>query len=230
MKGAMTPMKVAVLVFPGTTCDADLIHALQDTLDCEAERVWHDTKSLTGFDLIALPGGFSYGDYIRCGAVAALSDCIPALKDAAAAGAPILGIGNGFQILTEIGLLPGAFLRNRQMAFICDTVQVKIENNSTRFTSAYEKNETITLPIASHTGNYYADEATLQALRDQNRIVFTYQDNPNGSAADIAGIINESGNVLGMMPHPERAVERLLGSEDGLRLFRSILNTWREAR
>ena len=223
-------MKVAVLVFPGTTGDADLIHALQAVPDCEVERVWHDTKSLAGFDLIALPGGFSYGDYIRPGAVAALSACIPALKDAAADSVSILGIGNGFQILTEIGLLPGAFLRNQQMEFICDTVQVTVTNNTTRFTSEYEQNETVTLPIAHHTGNYYADEATLQQLRAQNRIVFTYQDNPNGSAADIAGILNEGGNVLGMMPHPERAVEPLLGSEDGLRLFQSILNTWREGQ
>jgi len=223
-------MKVAVLVFPGTTCDTDLVHALQTVSDYEIERVWHDSKLLAGFDLIALPGGFSYGDYIRPGAVAALSDCISALKDAAAAGVSILGIGNGFQLLTEIGLLPGAFLRNRQMEFICDTVQLTVTNNATRFTTAYAQNETITLPIAHHTGNYYADENTLQKLREQNRIVFTYQDNPNGSAANIAGILNESGNVLGMMPHPERAVEPLLGSEDGLRLFRSILNAWREGR
>ena len=228
MKGASTSMKCAVLVFPGSTCDTDLYHALRDTLGCAVELVWHDTKSLAGFDAIAVPGGFSYGDYIRCGAVAALSDCIPALKEAAAAGVPILGIGNGFQILTEIGLLPGAFLRNQDMEFICDTVQLTVENNSTRFTGAYEQGETITLPIAHHTGRYYADEKTLQTLRAQNRIVFTYQDNPNGSLADIAGILNESGNVLGMMPHPERAVECLLGSEDGRGLFQSILNAWRE--
>jgi len=220
-------MKFAVVVFPGTTGDADMVHAITDTLGCDADYVRYDTNTLDDFDAIVLPGGFSYGDYLRCGALASVSHIIPAIKAAADASKPILGVGNGFQILTEIGLLPGALIRNRDMKFICGHRSLTVENADTGFTNQYSQGETITLPIAHGWGNYYADERTLAALQADSRIVFTYQDNPDGSAENIAGIVNESGNVLGMMPHPERAVERLLGSDDGVRLFQSILHTWR---
>jgi len=219
-------MKFAVIVFPGS-CDVDMYQVIGDVLGADAAYVRHDASSLDGFDGILLPGGFSYGDYLRAGALAGHADIIPAIKEAASAGKPVLGVCNGFQILTEIGLLPGAFLRNRGMKFICDTVTLRVENAATMFTSEYAQGEQIRIPIAHGKGNYYADEQTLNTLKAQNRIVFTYEDNPNGSARNIAGIVNEGGNVLGMMPRPERAVERLLGSDDGLRLFQSILHTWR---
>ncbi|MCL2225311.1 MAG: phosphoribosylformylglycinamidine synthase subunit PurQ [Defluviitaleaceae bacterium] len=216
-------MKYAVIVFPGSNCDVDMFHAVKDALGCEAEYVWHDETSLDGFDGVLLPGGFSYGDYLRCGAMSALSNIIPAVKQAAADGKPILGVCNGFQILTEIGLLPGVLLRNRGMKFICRPTELQVENNNTIFTNLYEKGELVNIPIAHGEGNYCADEKTLAQLKADNRIVFTYAENPNGSAENIAGIINERGNVLGMMPHPERAVEDLLGGTGGLKLFKSIL-------
>ncbi|MCL2828305.1 MAG: phosphoribosylformylglycinamidine synthase subunit PurQ [Oscillospiraceae bacterium] len=220
-------MKFAVVVFPGSTGDADMAHAIRDVLGCDADYVRHDGSTLDGFDAIVLPGGFSYGDYLRCGALAGVSAIIPAIKAAADASKPILGVGNGFQILTEIGLLPGALIRNRDTKFICGPAVLTVENADIGFTNKYNPRETITLPIAHGWGSYYADENTLATLKANNRIVFTYQDNPDGSAENIAGIVSEGGNVLGMMPHPERAVERLLGSDDGLRLFQSILQTWR---
>lgn len=222
-------MKTAVIVFPGSNCDQDMYYAIKDGLHEPVEYVWHTERSLDGFDAIMIPGGFSYGDYLRSGAIARFSNIMPAVIQAAKDGKPVLGVCNGFQILLEAGLLPGAMLRNKALKFVCETARLKVENNHTLFTSAYEKNEVIRIPIAHGEGNYYCDDETLKMLQDQHRIVFTYAgSNPNGSRANIAGIINESGNVLGMMPHPERAADALLGSDDGLRLFQSILTHWRE--
>lgn len=223
-------MKFAVLVFPGSNCDIDMYHAIKDELGEEVEFVWHSETDLSSFDGILVPGGFSYGDYLRCGAMANQSNIMSEVKKAAEAGKPVLGVCNGFQILTEAGLLPGALLRNKNLKFMCRPVQLKVENNQTFFTSQYEQGEIITVPIAHGEGNYYCDEETLQKLKENNQIVFTYSgENPNGSLEDIAGIINERGNVLGMMPHPERAVDALVGGADGLRLFKSIVKQWRES-
>jgi len=223
-------MKFAVLVFPGSNCDLDMFHAIKDELGEEVEYVWHDTKDLSGFDGILLPGGFSYGDYLRCGAIAQFSNVMNEVKKAAEAGKPVLGICNGFQILTEAGLLPGALLRNKNLKFMCRTVELTVENNETMFTSGYSNKEVIKVPIAHGEGNYTCDAETLASLKANNQIVFTYTtDNPNGSVENIAGIVNERGNVLGMMPHPERAVHELIGGTDGLALFKSIVKQWRES-
>ena len=223
-------MRFAVIVFPGSNCDVDMFHAIQDELGEEVEYVWHDETDLSGFDGILIPGGFSYGDYLRCGAIARFSNIMSEVVKAAEAGKPILGVCNGFQILTEAGLLPGALLRNKNLKFMCRTVSLKVENNATLFTNQYSKGELLNIPIAHGEGNYYCDEETLNQLKANNQIVFTYAgENPNGSMEDIAGIVNERGNVLGMMPHPERAVDELLGSADGLALFKSIVKQWREA-
>lgn len=222
-------MKFAVLVFPGSNCDIDMYHAIKDELGEEVEYVWHTATDLSGFDGVLVPGGFSYGDYLRCGAMANQSNIMAEVKKAADAGKPVLGVCNGFQILTEAGLLPGALLRNKNLKFMCRTVQLKVENNNTLFTNQYEQGQIINIPIAHGEGNYYCDEETLQSLKDNNQIVFTYSgDNPNGSLEDIAGIINERGNVLGMMPHPERAVDALVGGADGLAVFKSIVKQWRK--
>lgn len=222
-------MKFAVIVFPGSNCDVDMFHAIQDELGEEVEYVWHDAENLDEFDGILLPGGFSYGDYLRTGAIARFSKAMQAVMKAAEEGKPVLGVCNGFQILLEAGLLPGAMRRNASLSFICKPVQLNVANNQTMFTADYKEGETITIPVAHGEGNYYCDEETLAQLKAKRQIVFTYQQNPNGSLEDIAGIINERGNVLGMMPHPERAVDELLGSADGLKLFQSIVKTWREA-
>jgi len=222
-------VKFAVIVFPGSNCDVDMYHAIKDELGEEVEYVWHDETDLSGFDGILLPGGFSYGDYLRSGAIARFSNVMKEVVKAAEAGKPVLGVCNGFQILLEVGLLPGAMKRNENLKFMCRPVNLKVENNETAFTSAYEKDEVISIPIAHGEGNYYCDEQTLQTLKENNQIVFTYEKNPNGSLVDIAGITNERGNVLGMMPHPERAVDELLGSADGLKLFQSIVKNWRES-
>lgn len=223
-------MKFAVLVFPGSNCDLDMYHAIKDELGEEAEYVWHDATDLSAYDGVLVPGGFSYGDYLRCGAMANQSNVMKEVKKAAEAGKPVLGICNGFQILTEAGLLPGALLRNRDLKFICRTVELKVENNDTLFTNGYAANEVIHIPIAHGEGNYYCDDATLQSLKENNQIVFTYNgENPNGSLENIAGIVNERGNVLGMMPHPERAVSKVVGGADGLALFKSIVKQWRES-
>ncbi|MEC1179780.1 phosphoribosylformylglycinamidine synthase subunit PurQ [Metasolibacillus meyeri] len=222
-------MKFAVLVFPGSNCDIDMYHAIKDELGEEVEYVWHTETSLEGFDGALVPGGFSYGDYLRCGAMANQSNIMTALKEFAAQGKPVLGVCNGFQILTEAGLLPGALLRNKNLKFMCRTVQLKVENHNTLFTNQYEANEVINIPIAHGEGNYYCDEETLAKLKANNQVVFTYSgDNPNGSLADIAGIVNEQGNVLGMMPHPERAANEIVGGADGLKLFKSIVKQWGE--
>ncbi|MGX7245744.1 phosphoribosylformylglycinamidine synthase subunit PurQ [Enterococcus quebecensis] len=224
-------MKFAVIVFPGSNCDMDLLWAVKDILGEDAEYVRHDADSLDGFDGVLIPGGFSYGDYLRCGAIARFSKIINEIVRFADEGKPVFGTCNGFQILTEAGLLPGVLLRNESLHFVCKTVRLKVENNQTNFTSDYQKDDLIRLPIAHGEGNYYCDEATLETLKENQQIVFTYADeNPNGSLENIAGIINEKGNVLGMMPHPERAVEALLGSEDGVRLFRSIVKNYGKAR
>lgn len=218
-------MNCAVIVFPGSNCDRDMAHALEllpNTTVCFLSC--QETSELTDFDAVFLPGGFSYGDYLRTGALAAFTPIIPALKTFAAAGGLIVGICNGFQILTEIGLLPGALVKNRSLKFICKTTPLKIQNLNTHFTCAYKTAE-IQIPIAHAEGNYYCDDETYQSLIKNNQIVFTYMNNPNGSKGDIAGIINQQGNILGMMPHPERAVESLLGNTDGMLFFQSILET-----
>lgn len=222
-------MRFAVIKFPGSNCDLDMCHAINDVLGEEAEYVWHDEADLSGFDAVLVPGGFSFGDYLRCGAIARFSNIMKEVVKAAEAGKPVLGVCNGFQVLTEAGLLPGALLRNRDLKFMCRTVKLRVENNRTMFTSDYSEGQEIDIPIAHGEGNYFCDEETYSKLKENNQIVFTYSgDNPNGSVNDIAGIINERGNVLGMMPHPERAVESLLGSDDGLNVFKSIVNEWRE--
>ena len=221
-------MKFAVLVFPGSNCDVDMYHAIKDELGEEVEYVWHTATSLDGFDGALVPGGFSYGDYLRCGAMANQSNIMKALKEFAAAGKPVLGVCNGFQILTEAGLLPGALLRNKNLKFMCRPVTLTVENNNTLFTNEYAAGEQINIPIAHGEGNYYCDEETLATLQANKQIVFTYDNNPNGSLENIAGIINEQGNVLGMMPHPERAANEIVGGADGLKLFKSIVKQWRE--
>lgn len=221
-------MKFAVIVFPGSNCDVDMFHAIKDELGEKVDYVWHDTENLDEYDAILLPGGFSYGDYLRCGAISRFANAMKAVQKAAEQGKPILGVCNGFQILVESGLLPGALMRNENLKFMCRTVQLRVENNETMFTSQYEKNEIINIPIAHGEGNYYCDEETLKQLEENNQIAFRYVENPNGSVSDIAGIVNEKGNVLGMMPHPERAVDELLGGAEGLKVFQSILKQWRE--
>jgi phosphoribosylformylglycinamidine synthase len=223
-------MKFAVVVFPGSNCDIDCYKAVDQVLGEPVEYVWHTQSDLSGYDCIILPGGFSYGDYLRSGAIARFAPAMEAVRQAAEEGKPVLGICNGFQILLESGLLPGAMLHNKRLKFHCETVPLRVENNRTMFTRQYEEGEIIRIPIAHGEGNYYCDEATLKRLQAENRIVFRYADrNPNGSVDNIAGVVNERGNVLGMMPHPERAVLSLLGSEDGRRLFTSLLQSWRES-
>ncbi len=222
-------MKFAVIVFPGSNCDVDMYSAIKDELGSDVEYVWHAEKDLDRFDAILLPGGFSYGDYLRCGAIARFSNIMNEIKKAAEAGKPVLGVCNGFQILLEAGLLPGALRRNESLKFICRPVDLKVENNNTLFSNEYEQGEVISVPVAHGEGNYYCDEETLKKMQENKQIVFTYVDNPNGSLENIAGIINERGNVLGMMPHPERAVDELLGGADGLKVFKSIVKQWRES-
>ncbi|MCQ6277016.1 phosphoribosylformylglycinamidine synthase subunit PurQ [Bacillus sp. V3B] len=223
-------MKFAVIVFPGSNCDIDMYHAIKDELGEEVEYVWHDTESLEGFDGVLLPGGFSYGDYLRTGAIAQFSNIMKEVVKAANAGKPVLGVCNGFQILLEAGLLPGAMKRNESLKFICRPTDLKVVNNETMFSNVYQPNEVINIPIAHGEGNYHCDEETLAQLKKNNQIVFTYEGtNPNGSLENIAGITNGKGNVLGMMPHPERAVDELLGGADGLKLFQSIVKQWRES-
>ena len=217
-------MKIAVIVFPGSNCDIDLYEALHTVCDADVEYVSYKQDNLDGFDAVMLPGGFSYGDYLRCGAIARFSPIMPAVIEFAKNGKPVFGTCNGFQIFTEVGLLPGALKRNNSLKFVCKTVELTVENTNTPFTSLYKKGEKINLPIAHADGSYYADEELLAELEENGQVVFRYsKENPNGSLNDIAGITNKQGNVLGMMPHPERAVEMLLGNEDGLRVFKSLL-------
>lgn len=219
-------MKIAVIVFPGSNCDIDLYAALKDVCQAEVEYVSHQATSLAGFDAVMLPGGFSYGDYLRCGAIARFAKIMPEIVRFANEGKPVFGTCNGFQILTEAGLLPGALKRNDSLKFVCKTIELEVVNNQTPFTHQYQAGEKINLPIAHAEGSFFADAETLAKLEANKQVVFRYtSDNPNGSLNNIAGITNEAGNVLGMMPHPERAIEAILGNEDGLRLFTSLLTS-----
>lgn len=217
-------MKSAVIVFPGSNCDRDLAVAIRDVTGEAPAMIWHrETELPQGVRLIGVPGGFSYGDYLRSGAMAARSPIMRAVTDAANRGVAVLGVCNGFQVLTEAGLLPGALMRNAGIHFLCRDVALTVENSRSAFTSRYEAGETITVPIAHHDGNYTADPATLDRLEGEGRVAFRYAGEANGSARDIAGIINEAGNVLGMMPHPERAIEPAHGRTDGRRLFEGLV-------
>ncbi len=216
-------MKFAIIVFPGSNCDVDFYHAFKDGFGVDIEYVWHDTENIDEFDCIILPGGFSYGDYLRCGAVAGFSKVMEAVRHHAEKGKLLVGVCNGFQILTEMRLLPGALVRNQNLKFICNTVGIKVENNQTPFTNKCEKGQILNIPIAHGEGNYVADAETLKKLKEKGQILFTYSDNPNGSLLNIAGVCNEQGNVMGMMPHPERAYESILGNEDGRLILQSII-------
>ncbi|WP_333571748.1 phosphoribosylformylglycinamidine synthase subunit PurQ [Sphingomonas sp.] len=217
-------MKTAVIVFPGSNCDRDIAVALESVTGTKPHMVWHgDSELPEGLGLIALPGGFSYGDYLRCGAIAARSPVVKAVVEAANRGTPVIGICNGFQILTETGLLPGALMRNAGLDFVCRDVPLTVENAQSMFTSAYQAGETLSIPVAHHDGNYFADAETLDRLEGEGRVAFRYGRNINGSARGIAGVMNAAGNVLGMMPHPERKIEAAHGGTDGRRLFEGLL-------
>jgi phosphoribosylformylglycinamidine synthase len=217
-------MKSAVIVFPGSNCDRDMAVALREVTGQEPAMVWHgETELPAGTDLVAVPGGFSYGDYLRSGAMAANSPIMQAVKAAADRGVAVLGVCNGFQILTEAGLLPGALMRNAELAFVCRDVPLKVENSQSIFTSRYGAGEEIVIPVAHHDGYYTADDETLDRLEGEGRVAFRYLGPVNGSSRDIAGIVNDMGNVLGMMPHPERMIEPAHGRTDGRRLFEGIV-------
>lgn len=218
----MSKLKIAVLVFPGSNCDQDMYHAWKDVMGFDTQYVFHTESSLEQFDAVAVPGGFSYGDYLRCGAIARFSPIMQAVKLVADAGKPVIGVCNGFQILLEAGLLEGALMRNEGLSFICKPTLLRVVNTDCIFTSAYKTGQLINIPIAHGEGNYYCDEEMYQRLKCNSQIVFEYEQNPNGSSYNIAGITNKSGNVLGMMPHPERAVESLLELMDGRPVFESI--------
>ncbi|SLN70432.1 phosphoribosylformylglycinamidine synthase subunit PurQ [Ruegeria meonggei] len=215
-------MRAAVIVFPGSNCDRDLAVAFEQA-GFQVDMVWHKDAALPeGIDIVGVPGGFSYGDYLRCGAIAAQSPICQAVVDHTKRGGYAVGVCNGFQILTETGILPGALLRNAGLKYICKTVGLKVETSDSAFTQGYNAGDVIGIPIAHHDGNYFADDAILSTLRDQDRIAFTYTENPNGSAGDIAGILSENRRVLGMMPHPERAADEGHGGTDGTALFRAL--------
>jgi len=219
-------VKTAVIVFPGSNCDRDLAVALEAVTGKAPAMVWHGESQLPdGLGLIALPGGFSYGDYLRCGAIAARSPIVRAVVEAAERGTPVFGVCNGFQVLTETGLLPGALMRNEALDFVCRDVALTVENAQSAFTSRYEAGETIRIPVAHHDGNYNADSETLDRLEGEGRVAFRYAETVNGSARNIAGVLNAAGNVLGMMPHPERRIEAAHGGDDGRRLFEGLLET-----
>jgi phosphoribosylformylglycinamidine synthase subunit PurQ / glutaminase len=218
-------MKSAVIVFPASNCDRDAATALQDMTGKTPAMVWHQDSELPEVDLVVLPGGFAYGDYLRCGAMAAQSQVMKAIKAHAEKGGAVLGICNGFQVLTESGLLPGALMRNAGLKFVCKPVTLSVEETQSAFTRKYEKGQSVTFPVAHGEGNYYADGDTLDRLEGEGRVMFRYRDNPNGSARDIAGILNPKRNVLGLMPHPERMVDPTTGGTDGRALFQS----WIEA-
>lgn len=216
-------MKSAVIVFPGSNCDRDMASAIERITGQAPAMVWHrETELPAGVDLVAVPGGFSYGDYLRSGAMASRSPVMAAVGAAAERGVAVLGVCNGFQVLTESGLLPGALMRNAGIHFVCRDVALEVANTDSIFTSRYAKGERITVPVAHHDGNYFADAATLDALEGEGRVAFRYAEEVNGSARNIAGVLNARGNVLGMMPHPERAIEQAHGNTDGARLFESL--------
>ncbi|MFQ5901032.1 MAG: phosphoribosylformylglycinamidine synthase subunit PurQ [Thermodesulfobacteriota bacterium] len=226
-------MKFGIIVFPGSNCDHDCYHVVKHVLGQEAEFIWHKDRDLKGVQCIILPGGFSYGDYLRPGTIARFSPVIEEIAGFANRGGLVLGICNGFQILVETGFLPGALIRNSSLRFICDTVYIKVDSNKPRFVSDYKRGDILRMPIAHNDGNYFLDNETLKEIEDQDRIVFRYSGpagevtdefNPNGAVGNIAGVCNKAGNVLGMMPHPERCSEAILGGEDGRAVFESIVN------
>jgi phosphoribosylformylglycinamidine synthase len=216
-------MRFGVIVFPGSNCDHDAFYAVGTNLGQPVEYIWHDSSTLGSVDAVILPGGFAYGDYLRCGAIAKFSPVMKAVRQFASDGGLVLGVCNGFQILVEAGLLPGALIRNRGLKFICREVRLTVETTNSPFTSAARKGQTLRMPIAHGEGCYFADERTLDELEAEDRIAFRYDGNPNGSLRDIAGILSRERNVMGMMPHPERATEPLMGSSDGLTVFQSML-------
>ncbi|MBI2067294.1 MAG: phosphoribosylformylglycinamidine synthase subunit PurQ [Deltaproteobacteria bacterium] len=218
-------MNFGIVLFPGTNCDRDTFHVLKNILRQKVRYLWHKETDLSGVDCIILPGGFSYGDYLRTGAIARFSPIMKEVVRHARGGGLVLGICNGFQILCEVELLPGVLMRNANLQFICETVSLKVENTNARFTQSYLPGSIVWMPIAHGDGNYFADEESLQRLEGEGRVLLRYAPiNPNGAMHDIAGIMNEQGNVMGLMPHPERCSEGLLGNEDGRRLFESIIN------
>ena len=217
-------MRAAVIQFPGSNCDRDMAVAIREVTGADTSLVWHRETGLpANLDLIAVPGGFSYGDYLRSGAMAARSPVMQAVIAAAGRGVPVLGVCNGFQILTEAGLLPGALMRNAGIRFVCREVKLTVENSQSIFTSRYQAGEEIVIPVAHHDGNYFADEATLDRLEGEGRVAFRYAEEVNGSSRNIAGILNDAGNVLGMMPHPERMIEAVQGGSDGRQLFEGLI-------
>ena len=219
-------MKSAVIVFPGSNCDRDCKVAIERSTGAKVEMVWHaETELPAGVDLIVLPGGFSYGDYLRCGAMAAHSPVMAAVKAAADRGVAVAGICNGFQVLCEAHMLPGALLRNAALKYVCKPVTLDVVNAQTRFTAGFQGRREVKMTVGNGEGNYFADEATLDRLEGEGQVVFRYRENPNGSARSIAAVINAKGNVLGMMPHPDRAFEPELGSSDGAALFQSVLQS-----
>lgn len=227
-------MNFGVIVFPGANCDRDIAYILRDILQQPTRMIWHEESNLAGVDVVVVPGGFSYGDYLRCGAIAQFSPAMQATAKHASEGKLVMGICNGFQVLTEMGLLPGALVRNRDLHFVCDRLPMTVERTDLPWTQGYQKNQIITLPIAHGEGCYYAEPDIIKALEDNNQVLFRYSDasgrhseaaNPNGSINNIAGICNRAGNVLGMMPHPERAADAALGNTDGLTLFEGLLKS-----
>jgi phosphoribosylformylglycinamidine synthase len=218
-------MKFGVVVFPGSNCDHDAWYAVNANLGHRAEFIWHDSATLGDVDAVILPGGFSYGDYLRCGAIAKFSPVMKAVRQFASDGGIVLGVCNGFQILVESGLLPGALLRNAGLRFICREVRLRIETTDSPFTCAGTRGQILRFPIAHGEGRYYADERTLDELEAEGRVVFRYVENPNGSIRDIAGVLSRQRNVMGLMPHPERATEPLMGSSDGLVVFQSLVSS-----
>ncbi|MDH3335563.1 MAG: phosphoribosylformylglycinamidine synthase subunit PurQ [Rhodospirillaceae bacterium] len=215
-------MKACVIVFPASNCDRDMQVALERSTGKKVDMVWHRESDLSGYDLVAVPGGFSYGDYLRCGAMAARSPIMGAIKKHADRGGLLLGVCNGFQILTEAGLLPGVLMRNANLKFVCRDVELTVERNDTAFASGYDKGQKIRIPVAHHDGNYFTDDETLKRIEGNGQVAFRYVDNPNGSLNSIAGVYNERGNVLGLMPHPERLVDAQLGGTDGQPMFDAL--------
>ncbi len=218
-------MKACVIVFPASNCDRDMKVALEQSIGSSVDMVWHRETDLAGYDLVTIPGGFSYGDYLRCGAMAARSPIMAEVIKHAERGGHVLGVCNGFQVLCESGLLPGVLMRNANLKFICKDVELTVERSDTPFTGGYHAGDIVTYPVAHHDGNYFADADTLKAIEDNGQVAFRYVDNPNGSQNDIAGVFNAAGNVLGLMPHPERLVDPMLGGIDGKPMFDTLVQS-----